>query len=137
MFEIYAHNYRPIDDIPLGYQGENLARCFIVDITDAVNEFGNSGEVDVRNQRPGDTRPYYATNVTTVTGADADGGVHTYIKWALTSADTTRAGKGFAQADYIINDVIAKSWVFRYEIAESLGVADDMPAPDEPEEPIE
>ena len=38
MFEVYAKDYRiTIQEIPLGNQGEDMARCLVMDITDAVD----------------------------------------------------------------------------------------------------
>lgn len=130
MFEVYAKDYRiTIQEIPLGNQGEDMARCLVMDITDAVDEFGSGGTVTVRNKRNGDEMPYMATNVTTVTGADATGRTHTYIKWTLTDVDTAVAGSGFVQADYIIAGVTVKTWVYKYFILPSLGVTGDVPDP--------
>lgn len=130
MFEVYAQDYRiTIQEIPLGNQGEDMARCLVIDITDAVLEFGSGGTISVRNKRNGDELPYFATNVSTVTGADAEGNVHTYIKWTLTDVDTAVAGSGFVQADYIISGVTVKTWVYKYFILPSLGITGDVPDP--------
>ena len=130
MFEVYAQDYRiTIQEIPLGNQGEDMARCLVIDITDAVNEFGSGGTVSVRNKRNGDELPYFCTNVSTVTGADAEGNVHTYIKWTLTDVDTAAAGSGFVQADYIISGTTVKTWVYKYFILPSLGITGDVPDP--------
>ena len=130
MFEVFANDYRiTIQEIPLGNQGEDMARCLVIDITDAVNEFGSGGTVSVRNKRNGDELPYFCTNVSTVTGADAEGNVHTYIKWTLTDVDTAAAGSGFVQADYIISGVTVKTWVYKYFILPSLGITGDVPDP--------
>ena len=130
MFEVYAQDYRiTIQEIPLGNQGEDMARCLVIDITDAVNEFGSGGTVSVRNKRNGDELPYFCTNVSTVTGADAEGNVHTYIKWTLTDVDTAVSGSGFVQADYIISGVTVKTWVYKYFILPSLGITGDVPDP--------
>lgn len=130
MFEVFANDYRiTIQEIPLGNQGEDMARCLVIDITDAVLEFGSGGTISVRNKRNGDEMPYFATNISTVTGADAEGNVHTYIKWTLTDVDTAVAGSGFVQADYVISGVTVKSWVYKYFILPSLGVTGDVPDP--------
>ena len=130
MFEVFANDYRiTIQEIPLGNQGEDMARCLVIDITDAVLEFGSGGTISVRNKRNGDELPYFCTNVSTVTGADAEGNVHTYIKWTLTDVDTAVAGSGFVQADYIISGVTVKTWVYKYFILPSLGITGDVPDP--------
>ena len=130
MFEVFANDYRiTIQEIPLGNQGEDMARCLVIDITDAVLEFGSGGTVSVRNKRNGDELPYFCTNVSTVTGADSEGNVHTYIKWTLTDVDTAAAGSGFVQADYIISGVTVKTWVYKYFILPSLGITGDVPDP--------
>lgn len=130
MFEVYAQDYRiTIQEIPLGNQGEDMARCLVIDITDAVNEFGSGGSISVRNKRHDDEYPYLCTNVTTVTGTDPEGATHTYIKWTLTDVDTAVAGSGFVQADYIISGVTVKTWVYKYFILPSLGITGDVPDP--------
>lgn len=130
MFEVFANDYRiTIQEIPLGNQGEDMARCLVIDITDAVLEFGSGGTVSVRNKRHGDELPYFCTNVSTVTGADSEGNVHTYIKWTLTDVDTAVSGSGFVQADYIISGVTVKTWVYKYFILPSLGITGDVPDP--------
>ena len=130
MFEVFAQDYRiTTQQIPLGNQGEDLARCLVIDITDAVNEFGSGGDVSVRNKRHDDELPYICTNVTTITGTGPDGNTHTYIKWALTSVDTAVNGSGFVQASYVVEGVTVKTWVYKYFILPSLGVTGDVPDP--------
>lgn len=130
MFEVFASDYRrTVTGIPLGNQGEDQARCLVIDATAEVNEFGNDGAVTVKNKRAGDEVPYISTNVTIVSGTDSAGNTRYYIKWTLTDVDTAVEGTGFVQADYVVDSVIVKTWILKYYIAPSLGMTGDVPDP--------
>ena len=114
---------RPIigRDIPIGRKGENLART--VDFSDIIaeikNDYGDGGKVVVLVKRPGENEPYPAASVD-----DSDG-----LTWQPTETDTAIAGRGRAEVDYYIDDVLVKSVLFTTYINDSIGVSGDTPEP--------
>ncbi len=84
MIEVNANK---LSMLPLGRQGENLARRVVSDVADLEAEYG-PGTVELITQRPGDKKPYPAA----VKRED------TRIIWDITSAETaantlTQSGK--------------------------------------------
>lgn len=114
---------RPIigRDIPIGRKGENLART--VDFSDIIaeikNDYGDGGKVVVLVKRPGENEPYPAASVD-----DSDG-----LTWQPTETDTAIAGRGRAEVDYYIDDVLVKSVLFTTYTNDSIGVSGDTPEP--------
>lgn len=114
---------RPIigRDIPIGRKGENLART--VDFSDIIaeikNDYGDGGKVVVLVKRPGENEPYPAASVD-----DSDG-----LTWQPTETDTAIAGRGRAEVDYYIGDVLVKSVLFTTYTNDSIGVSGDTPEP--------
>lgn len=114
---------RPIigRDIPIGRKGENLART--VDFSDIIaeikNDYGDGGKVVVLVKRPGEDEPYPAASVD-----DSDG-----LTWQPTETDTAIAGRGRAEVDYYIDDVLVKSVLFTTYTNDSIGVSGDTPEP--------
>ena len=114
---------RPIigRDIPIGRKGENLART--VDFSDIIaeikNDYGDGGKVVVLVKRPGEDEPYPAASVD-----ESDG-----LTWQPTETDTAIAGRGRAEVDYYIDDVLVKSVLFTTYTNDSIGVSGDTPEP--------
>ena len=114
---------RPIigRDIPIGRKGENLART--VDFSDIIaeikNDYGDGGKVVVLVKRPGENEPYPAASVD-----ESDG-----LTWQPTETDTAIAGRGRAEVDYYIDDVLVKSVLFTTYTNDSIGVSGDTPEP--------
>ena len=128
MFNVYESDFRT-DPIPLGNRGEDNARCLIVNITAVLSEFGTTGTLEVRNQRPGEGLPYVVSNSSIVSGTDPQGNPLYYGKWVLDDTDTGRAGVGEVQFRYSISDVDCFTWIFHYCILPSLGAAGSSPSP--------
>ncbi|MCD8050283.1 MAG: hypothetical protein LUE89_01190 [Clostridiales bacterium] len=105
--------------LALGKQGENLARAFAFDISKWVEEFGD-GTAVLLHQRKGDAAPYPCT----ITQGD---GVAT---WAVTSADNAVAGKGKAELQYVVDDVVVKSHTFTTVTLAGLEEAGEAPDPE-------
>lgn len=114
---------RPIigRDIPIGRKGENLAR--VVDFSDIIaeikKEYGDGGKIVVLIKRPNEDVPYPAAEVD-----DSDG-----LTWTPTETDTAIAGRGRAEVDYYIDDVLVKSVLFSTYTNDSIGVSGDTPEP--------
>lgn len=114
---------RPIigRDIPIGRKGENLAR--VVDFSDIIAEikkdYGDSGKIVVLVKRPNEYVPYPAAVVD-----ESDG-----LTWTPTETDTAIAGRGNAEVDYYVDDVLVKSVLFTTYTHDSIGVSGDTPEP--------
>ena len=114
---------RPIigRDIPIGRKGENLAR--VVDFSDIIAEikkdYGDSGKIVVLVKRPNEDVPYPAAVVD-----ESDG-----LTWTPTETDTAIAGRGNAEVDYYVDDVLVKSVLFTTYTHDSIGVSGDTPEP--------
>ena len=114
---------RPIigRDIPVGRKGENLAR--VVDFSDIIAEikkdYGDSGKIVVLVKRPNEDVPYPAAVVD-----ESDG-----LTWTPTETDTAIAGRGNAEVDYYVDDVLVKSVLFTTYTHDSIGVSGDTPEP--------
>lgn len=128
MFTIYASNYAPINPlvapcdinlIPIGYVGENLARCLVFDLTECVEQFGEGGFI-VSFMRQGDEMPYLVTN----TDRLDDNAI-----WNITDTDTAVEGYGLVQLQYIVDEVVCKSALYRTVTFASNGATGDVPDP--------
>lgn len=128
MFTIYASNYAPINPlvppcdinlIPIGYVGENLARCLVFDLSECVEQFGDGGFV-ISFMRHGDELPYLVTN----TDRLEDNAI-----WNITDTDTAVDGYGLVQLQYIVDEVVCKSALYRTVTFESNGITGDVPDP--------
>lgn len=85
--------------IPLGREGENLAREIVFDISDWQAEYG-LGTVSLIAQRPCDDVPYPCAITT-------DGST---VVWVITAADTAWHGNyGECELQYRVDDVLVKS----------------------------
>lgn len=114
---------RPGAVLPLGREGENLARQIVFDIARWQTEYG-PGTVSLIAQRPGDPAPYPCA--ITVDGST--------VTWPITSADTAAATKtpgvyAYCELQYRVDDVLVKSETWRTFVADALG----EPSPEPPE----
>lgn len=102
--------------LPLGKQGENLARKIQFDISRWISTFG-PGTVQLLNQRSGDEAPYPVA-----VEQEGDRAV-----WTVTSADTAAAGTGRAELQYYVGDALAKSETWMTKVLPALGPASETP----------
>lgn len=128
MFTLYATDYAPIDPvtppcelslIPIGYKGENLARCLVFDLTSCIEEFGDGG-FTISFIRQGDEYPYLVT--------DTDRLDNNAI-WNITSTDTAVDGYGLVQLNYEVDSVVCKSALYRTVTFDSNAITGDVPDP--------
>lgn len=128
MFNIYATDYAPVDPITppcdivpifIGYKGENKARCLVFDLTECVSTFGDGGFV-ISFIRQGDELPYLVTNTDRLDNNAI---------WIINSTDTAVDGYGMVQLQYIVDDVICKSALYRTVTFDSNGITGDVPDP--------
>ena len=128
MFVVNATNYAPIDPlvppceiglVPIGYVGENKARCVTFDLTDCIEQFG-AGSFAISFIRQGDVQPYIVT--------DTDQLENTAI-WEVNSTDTAVAGYGVVQLQYIVDSVVCKTAQYRTVTYDSNASAGDIPDP--------
>lgn len=128
MFNIYATDYAPVDPITppceitpifIGYKGENKARCLIFNLTECVETFGDGGFV-ISFIRQGDELPYLVTNTDRLDNNAI---------WIITDTDTAVDGYGMVQLQYIVDDVVCKSALYRTVTFDSNGITGDVPDP--------
>lgn len=98
--------------IPLGVQGENLARAVIFNLTDLVD-----GTPTLFAKRSKDS------NVYPVSVKQSDG----KIIWELTSIDTAYSGYGEAELFIYKGDTLIKSIVYETYVLPSLEESDEVP----------
>jgi hypothetical protein len=107
--------------IPLGVQGENLARD--IDFTDLRDEFaqayGAGGEFRVVALRPGEAEPYPVVNLDDAGEA---------LLWHVDDIDTARAGNGAVEVSYIVDGRLAKSFTYPTHIVDALGEPGEVPS---------
>lgn len=102
--------------LPLGKQGENLARKIQFDISRWISTFG-PGTVQLLHQRSGDEAPYPVS-------VEQDG---TQAIWTVTNADTAAPGTGHAELQYYVGDTLAKSETWMTKVFPALGPAGETP----------
>ena len=110
-----------LSTIPLGRQGENLARQILFDVSGWESEYG-PGSVELIAQRPGDEAPYA---VVTTRGGDS-------VVWHVTAADTLYPGdSGRCELRYYVGETLAKSRIWGTYVARAM----DTPSETTPPEP--
>lgn len=102
--------------LPLGKQGENLARKIQFDLSRWISNFG-PGTVQLLHQRSGDEAPYPVA-------VEQEGNL---AVWTVTSADTAAAGTGRAELQYYVGDALAKSETWMTKVLPALGDASETP----------
>lgn len=102
--------------LPLGKQGENMARKIQFDISRWIGTFG-PGTVQLLHQRSGDEAPYPVA-------VEQEGNL---AVWTVTSADTAAAGTGRAELQYYVGDALAKSETWLTKVLAALGPAGETP----------
>lgn len=112
MFTIYAADYAPIGSttppcditpICIGYKGENKARCLVFDLSNCVSTFGD-GSFSISFLRHGSSTPY------TVTNTDR---LDNNAIWIIDSTDTAVDGFGVVQLQYVVDEVVCKSAMYK------------------------
>ena len=120
MKQIYANN---CTTLPLGRQGENLARKVAFDLSDWVSEYG-AGTAELIYQRPGDSAPYPVAAV-----RDGD-----TLVWTLTATDTDcQTNYGRCELRYYVGETLAKSKTWRTWVEPAMSTPSET-APPEPEQ---
>ena len=102
--------------LPLGKQGENLARKIQFDISRWIGTLG-PGTVQLLHQRRGDEAPYPVA-------VEREGN---FAVWTVTNADTAAPGTGHAELQYYVGDALAKSETWMTKVFPALGPAGETP----------
>lgn len=102
--------------LPLGKQGENLARKIQFDISRWIGTLG-PGTVQLLHQRRGDEAPYPVA-------VEREGN---FAVWTVTNADTAAPGTGHAELQYYVGDALAKSETWMTKVFPALGHASETP----------
>lgn len=120
MFIVHAEEYmQKGKKLPLGRQGENLARCISYDFSEMVAEFGE-GVFQWVCRRPSEEMPYICTNT-----AQVD-----YLAYLnLTNVETGKYGQGELELRYYVSDVLCKTIVWNTIITKSLQETGEIPDP--------
>lgn len=113
MAEIFA---KPEVEIELGRRGENLTRTVLFDFADWQREYG-PGTVQLLHQRSGDEAPYPCA-------VAVDG---TQIRWEIADADLAKVGRGRAELQYFVDEVIVKSQIYHTRTFRALDEAGPVP----------
>ena len=112
-----------LSTIPLGRQGENLARQILFDVSGWEAEYG-LGVVELIAQRPGEAQPYPVA-------------VHrngTIVTWDVSSTDTEMPGdSGKCELRYYVGEVLAKSKTWQTWVETAMDTPSET-APPEPEQ---
>ena len=109
-----------LSTIPLGRQGENLARQILFDVSGWETEYG-LGVVELIAQRPGEAQPYPVA-------------VHrngTIVTWDVSSTDTEMPGdSGKCELRYYVGEVLAKSKTWRTWVEPAMDTPSETAPPD-------
>ena len=95
--------------IPLGRQGENLARTIYFELSELISNYGE-GTATLVYLRSKDSAPYVCD--TTQSGI--------MLSWTPTDTDTAYAGAGKCELRWVVGETLAKSIVYRTSVAESI-----------------
>lgn len=104
--------------VDIGQAGENEAAEIQFDISAWVDGYG-AGDVYLYHQREDDEAPYLKL-------LPVENNIAT---WVLDDIDTSVAGVGAAQLNYVVSDKIKKTLIFATYVNKSLGEAGDTPDP--------
>lgn len=104
-------------ELDLGKRGENLATRVTFDVT-GWQTYGE-GSFILLHKRNGDKTPYPCV-------VEVDNGK---VFWNVTNTDTDIAGRGYAELQFIVGDVVVKSVTFNTKTTQSLGKAGANPPP--------
>ena len=113
MREILA---REEQELNIGKRGENLATCVVFDVSAWEKTYG-SGVVQLIHRRNGDKAPYPCD-------IEADNGK---AYWTVTNTDVAIAGRGHAELQYYVGDVLVKSATYATRTTQSMAAAGDVP----------
>lgn len=104
----------------LGRCGENQATTVLFPINKWIKDFGEGGEAILLVMRPEDVSPYITTTI-------LDGET---VKWIVSSTDTAQPGIGYCELQYISEDAVVKSRIWKTVVTESLEDAGESPDPE-------
>lgn len=104
--------------VDIGQAGENEAAEIQFDISAWVDSYG-AGNVFLYHQREDDEAPYLKL-------LPVENNIAT---WVLDDIDTSVAGVGAAQLNYVVSDKVKKTLIFATYVNKSLGEAGETPDP--------
>ena len=114
--------FRPIvgRPIPLGRQGEHLARRIVWDdIIEMFQELYGDGTPELRYQRPDDTYGYVPSAIDMTSG----------LTWRPTATDLAKAGKGRVELRWLVEGKVVKTRTWDCVVESSI--TEDGKNPDE------
>lgn len=101
--------------VRIAYQGENKRQQVRFDLADIMGEFPG-GTAVLAILRSGDTDPVPAAEVE----LDTDGKA---LVWTVTAWECAVEGFVYAQVTYVVDDVVAKTRIWRFDVKNSLVVS--------------
>lgn len=104
--------------LPLGRQMEHGVRQVWFDLSYLVENFG-AGTAVLVHQRNQDLAPYIVSAVQT----------GNRLEWTLDETDTAYEGFGRAEIRWTVDDTLAKTVIYRTNVAKSLTAQIDIPEP--------
>ena len=105
--------------VRIAYQGENKRQQVRFDLADIMGEFPG-GTAVLAILRSGDTDPVPAAEVE----LDTDGKA---LVWTVTAWECAVEGFVYAQVTYVVDDVVAKTRIWRFDVKNSLVVSGAEP----------
>ena len=105
--------------VRIAYQGENNRQQVRFDLADIMGEFPG-GTAVLAILRSGDTDPVPAAEVE----LDTDGKA---LVWTVTAWECAVEGFVYAQVTYVVDDVVAKTRIWRFDVKNSLVVSGAEP----------
>ena len=106
-------------NVGIGYVGENLVTEIAFDFTDWLEEYGEGAPV-LRFRRNGDDQAYPVT----LTLEEGNLAI-----WTVTNTDLFFQGDGEGQLQYVVDEAVKKSRIFKVAVERSLETTEEEPDP--------
>lgn len=102
----------------LGYVGDETSTIIRIPISSFVLKYGQGGEFQLIHTPPGETEGHPVANINASNG---------FLEWLVGSEELTSDGFGEAQIEYVCNDGIAHTKIWKTQVLRSLADTGDAP----------
>lgn len=109
--------------IQLGYVGDETSTIIRIPISSFVFKYGQGGEFQLIHTPPGETEGHPVANITASNG---------YLEWLVGSEELAKNGFGEAQIEYVCEDGIAHTKIWKTQVLRSLADTGEIPEPWQP-----
>ena len=109
--------------IQLGYVGDETSTTIRIPISSFVLRYGQGGEFYLIHTPPGETEGHPVANIQASNG---------YLEWSVGSEELTANGYGEAQIEYVCQDGIAHTKIWKTQVLRSLADTGEIPEPWQP-----